>query len=108
MLDIKKIPYTDDVALYERSIGSINQSPTRLADELKFVCDHSFDDLDFFEILIVECDGMPLGFYRHRGSAPNFANVCPLNGAGVAVVRPLLRKLFPAVSLEFEEYEELW
>jgi hypothetical protein len=104
----RKIPYTDDVILYGRSIGCVNQSPAALAGELKFKCDHGHDDLDHSEILIVECDGIPLAFYKHRGSPSHFANVCPIDGASAAEVRPLLRTLFPAMSPIFEEYEELW
>tara|TARA_R110002096_G_scaffold17030_1_gene58617 strand:- start:1424 stop:1750 length:327 start_codon:yes stop_codon:yes gene_type:complete len=108
MPKIRKIPYTDDVVLYGRSIGCVNIGPTQLAATLKVGCDHGHDDLDRFEILIVEGDGVSLAFYRHKGSPADFANVCPINGAGVDEVRRFLRISVPATSLVFEEYDELW
>ena len=96
------------MVLFGTGVGAIACPPEDVARLLGLTCDTGFDDLDWFEILIVERTGLRLGFLRHRGSPQLFSTVCSLSDASFGDVRNALANISPALPTQFTEYDEPW
>ena len=108
MLEVKKVPYTEDVVLHERTVGAVSVPPEWVAQRLHLECDDGYDDLDEFKILILNVAGKRIGFLRHKGSPVNFSGVCVFSKVSNQELWALLRDLFPNSEVEFTEYDEPW
>lgn len=108
MLDVKKVPFTKNVLLYERTIGALNVSPAWVANLFGLSCDEGHDDLDVFKIIIIELRGQSLGFLRHMGSPDDFSGVCNISNLPGVELRTLVVELFSGHEVEFTEYDEPW
>ncbi|WP_291842764.1 hypothetical protein [Maricaulis sp.] len=106
--DWAKVPYSDDFILHEKSIGAVSISPAAIAERLQLECDQGCDDLDQFDILILQRDHERVGFLRHRGSPAAFSGVCSWSN-DVAVRMPdVLSSILPRLGDEFVAYGEPW
>ncbi|MAK64838.1 MAG: hypothetical protein CMF75_08915 [Maricaulis sp.] len=103
-----QIPYTDEIRLFETSLGGLSVPPQAIADRLGMTCDRGFDDLDSFDILIVDNGHLRLGFIRHSGSPVNHCGVCMFSNGSMADMKSALALSFPDLMDGFAEFDEPW
>lgn len=108
MTGFQKIPYTDDVVLYERSPGAVSLAPEAIADHFGLTCDHGYDDLDDFKIIIAQRDGRRIAFYRHKGARPGISLVVPLEACTLDELTIVLLEWLGGAPHEFQAFDELW
>ena len=107
-VDWTKVSYSEKVVLFGTGVGAITCTPEEVASILGMSCDTGFDDLDQFQILIVEQRGLRLGFLRHLGSPQLFSTVCNLSDARIGQIRNALANISPTLPPQFTEYDEPW
>ncbi|WP_421790116.1 hypothetical protein [Hyphobacterium sp.] len=108
MPEIRKVPYTEDRVLYETTVGALNLTPIAIAQRLNLEVDTGCDNLDYFDILILDFRGKTVGFLRHRGAPENFCGVSNFSNLPIDELEQLLFELLPSGEVQFTRYDEPW
>jgi len=107
-LNVLKVPNSETMVLFERSLGAVNLSPELIAGAFDFTVDSGRDELDDFTIIMLNIQDADVAFFRHKGDPANISLVCPLNDMPVTALQKRLDSLRPKLSFEFKVFEEPW
>jgi hypothetical protein len=104
-----RLPYTPDLVLFETGVGCVSLDPPNIASKLGMSCDSGLDELDHFQVLVLERDGERIGFLRHRGTPRlEFSTVCDLGGGAGNGIEERLASVLPELAQSFVRYSERW
>jgi len=107
-LNVFKVPYSETMVLFERSLGAVNLAPELIAGAFDFSVDSGWDELDDFTIIVLNIQAADVAFFRHKGDPANISLVCPLNDMTVTELQKRLDSLRRKLSFEFNVFEEPW